>query len=428
LIAFALFATTLSVPSSEAQTTFRVIACMHQLGPAVGLTEASPGLFLSVGGYGYQGAFSITPQGAITDLGRFPNGYNVQSQLVGGADGRFYSATELGVSPATVFSVTSTPGSKLVYQPQQFVPCLTANMPDGTFLARGVGLANGLPDLFKVDADGVVTPLHQFPSGARLPNTAIYGSDRNYYGVDNLHDDSGSVYRVTPTGSFTKILTFPVGSFLTSNYVALLQSIDGNLYGATTPGGANGTGTIYRLTLAGQYTPLYEFPKGSVANPTDLIEGSDGNLYGATLGANSVLFRVTKTGQYTLLHAMNAYLDGQCQCLLTQGSDGTIYGTTLLGGTPGVGDVFALDAGLPKPAPWPRACEPQSGPAGTRVRLWGANLLAASVQFGGAAATGVSSSGSSYIWATVPQGAVTGPITVTTPGGAYTTQSVFTVQ
>jgi uncharacterized repeat protein (TIGR03803 family) len=209
--------------------------------------------------------------------------------------------------------------------------------------------------------------------------------------------------------------------------VALLQASDGNLYGATTSGGANGTGTIYRLSLGGAYTPLYTFPKGSVYAPTALIEASDGNLYGATIGTYSVLFRVSRSGQYTLMHNMNGYADGQCQCLLTQGSDGVIYGTAMLGGTPGLGTVFALDAGLPKPAPRAQHFTPTSGAAGTKVMFWGYDLLSASVEFNGVPATAVQNSGSNYVWAMVPGGATTGPITITTPGGTVTTHASFTV-
>jgi hypothetical protein len=62
------------------------------------------------------------------------------------------------------------------------------------------------------------------------------------------------------------------------------------------------------------------------------------------------------------------------------------------------------------------------------VRIWGANLLSATVQFNGVPAVAVSSSGPNYVWATVPAGATTGPISVTTPGGSNTTQASFTVQ
>jgi hypothetical protein len=138
-----------------------------------------------------------------------------------------------------------------------------------------------------------------------------------------------------------------------------------------------------------------------------------------------LLFKVSAAGQYTQLYQMSAI---GCLCLLTQGSDGIIYGTAQVGGPYGAGAVFALDAGLPKPAPWSQHFTPQSGPAGTQVRLRGSNLLAASVQFNGVAATAVSNSGPNYVYATVPSGATTGPITITTPGGTFTTTANFTVQ
>ena len=103
-------------------------------------------------------------------------------------------------------------------------------------------------------------------------------------------------------------------------------------------------------------------------------------------------------------------------------------GSAVAGGIYGGGVYFALDAGQPKPAPRPQRFNPQSGAVGAKVLIWGSNLLSASVRFNGTAATVVSSSGSNYIWATVPPGATTGPVTVTTPGGTYTTKASFVVR
>jgi IPT/TIG domain len=70
---------------------------------------------------------------------------------------------------------------------------------------------------------------------------------------------------------------------------------------------------------------------------------------------------------------------------------------------------------------------PTSGPVGTSVTLTGTNLNPpTSVTFGGAVA-GVSSSSPTQIVATVPPGAMTGPIVVTTPTGTYTSATNFTV-
>ena len=120
--------------------------------------------------------------------------------------------------------------------------------------------------------------------------------------------------------------------------------------------------------------------------------------------------------------------DGVCPCWLTQASDGIFYGKASTGGRSGVGTVFALDAGLTKPAPQALFFTPQSGAVGQPVRIWGYNLLSAAVRFNGAAATEVSSAGSNYVWATVPAGATSGPITVATPGGVTRTAASFTLE
>ncbi|MGO4879738.1 MAG: IPT/TIG domain-containing protein [Bryobacteraceae bacterium] len=285
---------------------------------------------------------------------------------------------------------------------------------------------------------GNITPIYEFPSGEQLPGNAIYATDGNYYGVSwqevvgGRSGTGGYIYRVTPSGSLTKLYTLPSGTFNTyaSNFVPVIEATDGNFYGVTTGGGATGWGSVYRLTPGGQYATLYSFTEGPGAWPQALIQASDGNLYAASLGHRSggQISRISTAGEYTVMRNMNSTGDGgQCECLIVQGSDGVIYGTAQGGGAGG-GTVFALDAGLPKPAPQALRFAPAAGPAGTEVRIWGYNLLRATVEFNGAAATAVHSSGPNYVWATVPAGATTGPITVATPGGTVTTQATFTVE
>jgi len=414
------------------QATYRIVAYMDKYDQPAGLVEGSQGLFYGIAGAYTTVGFSVTPQGSMTILASFPSGYNVQSLFAAGSNGRLYSTVEQGARPGTMFSVDSAPGKEL-YPPQTLVPRLTQGLPDGTFLATASADA-GLWSLAKADLTGTVTSLAQFPSNGRLLGAAIYASDGNYYGNAGVTTAStGYIFRVTPSGSLTNIYSFPAGTFIGYN-APLLQADDGNLYGAAPSGGANASGIIYELTLDGQYTLLYTFPKDNNGGPTSLIEGSDGNLYGATLGnfgagGHGQFFRITKTGQYTLLYALsNPTHDGACQCDMVLGSDGIIYGTAQGAGRTGAGAVFALDAGMPKPRPWAKKFGPQSGPAGTRVRIWGSNLLSPSVQFNGVPAAEVAGSGPNYVWATVPAGATTGPITVTTPGGSNATQANFTVQ
>jgi uncharacterized repeat protein (TIGR03803 family) len=425
-----LCAIALTTASAAAQPTFHVIAYRNTLGGPGGILEGSPGLFYFAT-TSDSAMLSITPQGAETVLASFPSGYQMQGPVVSGRNGRFYEAVEVGGDPANVFSVSPPAGSRQVYSPQSLVPLLTQNLPGGTLLGTALATAGSPWYVATVDLKGVVAPIYQFPAGDEAL-TVTYASDGNYYGL--AENGPGYLFRVTPSGVLTKLVNFPSDSLLPNSYTPLLQASDGNLYGVTNYGGTNSTGTIYRVTLSGQYALLYTFPNDQNSSPSALIEGSDGNLYGATLGhitggGHSELFRITKSGQYTLLFAMsNITAAGACQCSLVQGSDGDIYGTAISGGPNNGGVIFALELGLPKPAPRAQHFGPASGAVGTRVLLWGSNLLSASVQFNGVAATAVSNSGSNYVLATVPPGATTGPITITTPGGTVTTKESFTVE
>ena len=80
------------------------------------------------------------------------------------------------------------------------------------------------------------------------------------------------------------------------------------------------------------------------------------------------------------------------------------------------------------PAPTVSGFLPASGPVGTSVTITGADLAdATAVSFNGAAATSFTVVSGAQITATVPEGAATGPITVTTPGGTGTSATSFTV-
>jgi len=399
------------------------------------MVEGAPGVFYSEAGQsGPHLALSITGEGQKTILATVQSPDQIPSLLVSGPNGRFYSVIEQGTHPAHVFSVAPEPDSQRTYAGQNLHPILTQNLPDGELLAMAVAPAQFVWSLAKVDLEGAVKSIYQFPPSER-PRAAIYASDGNYYGVaQTANSSAGYLYRVTQAGVLTKLYSFPDKTFTGFFAVPLVEAGDGNLYGAISNGGANGTGTIYRISFSGRYTLLYSFPKGNLGGPSALIEGSDGKLYGATLGdvkngGYSQLFRIDKTGRYSVVYSMQTQrIDGACQCSLVQGSDGIIYGSAVAGGIYGGGLYFALDAKQPKPAPKAQRFNPRSGAVGTKVLIWGANLLSASVRFKGAAAAVVSNSGSNYIWATVPKGAGTGPITVTTPGGSYTTKETFVVQ
>jgi uncharacterized repeat protein (TIGR03803 family) len=131
----------------------------------------------------------------------------------------------------------------------------------------------------------------------------------------------------------------------------LIQATDGNIYGTTALGGTDNFGTIFMVTPDGTETVLYAFKSGATrltvgpdgAEPAaGVTEGSDGNFYGtaAAGGANGggTLFRLTPTGAFTVLYSFG-HFDGP-DTTLVQGSDGNLYGATYGGGANNLGYFF----------------------------------------------------------------------------------------
>lgn len=273
--------------------SLRVIASADHYGPPSGLVEAAPRLFYSNGGSAGQVLFSMTAGGVSSKLADLPVGDYVQAPLVAAANGLFYSAAAHRLDPVSLFSIGAVAGSLWLYAPQTIDPMLTQNLPDGSLLGVAVTLsATPIYSLVRCGLDGKVSTLRQFPSGERLPHTAFLGSDGSYYGVSMLPDGAGYVYSLTPPDNFKKLLSFPSNSLHGNPVdVPLLEGDDANLYGATTSGGPQGAGTIYKLSPAGSYNQLYSFPRKDFSfSPTALIEASDGDLYGTTLEARASFF------------------------------------------------------------------------------------------------------------------------------------------
>ena len=183
--------------------------------------------------------------------------------------------------------------------------------------------------------------------------TETFMGRRWVVGPANPADGCGTIFEITPAGQLTPLYSFGFsdGAF---PYAGLIQATNGNFYGTTSAGGTNGQGTVFGITQSGQLTTLYNFC--SQSNCADgslpyagLIQASDGNLYGTTQdgGASGygTTFGITLDGQLSTLHSFDltdgAYPDGGLLEL-----NGDLYGTPYFGGTRLDGTVFSLPVGL----------------------------------------------------------------------------------
>ena len=155
----------------------------------------------------------------------------------------------------------------------------------------------GCGTIFKVTPAGGFSVLHNLngTSDGSQPGPLVEGSDGNLYGValEGGVNSSGTFFRITPSGSFTVLYPFTGGA--NGAYpIAITLANDGNFYGTTIGGGSltvtrYGYGTIFKITPSGTFTSLYSFSGGSPdgGTPDGLVQGSDGFLYGSTQEAGN---------------------------------------------------------------------------------------------------------------------------------------------
>jgi uncharacterized repeat protein (TIGR03803 family) len=182
-------------------------------------------------------------------------------------------------------------------------------------------------------------PPHNF-DGAGPWTTLVQASDGNLYGTcgGGGANGNGTVFRITPDGALTTLYSFSPTDAHGANAdganpaFSLILGKDGNLYGICYNGGVHDCGTIFRITTSGTFSTLCSLDNHSKPvgkHPNSLIQGSDGNFYGTCFDGGTVfigsVFRVTPDGAYTTLHSFTSPDGGYPQCLI-QASDGCLYG------------------------------------------------------------------------------------------------------
>jgi uncharacterized repeat protein (TIGR03803 family) len=374
--------------------------------------------------------FTITVDGILNVLYRFDvvHGYFPEGGLSLGKDGKFYGSTLGGGAnnQGTIFRTTKSRGLTLLYSFKGATDGSDPEAPpiqgtDGSFYGTtGAGTA------YKITSAGSFTPLGSLPGQSRAP--LLQGTDGNFYGTT-----LNAVFKMTPKGIVTTLYTFD-GTHGDSPYAPVLQASDGNFYGTTAWGGRYGQGVVFKLTRQGTITVLHNFPdpnypKDGSQPHAGLVQATDGNLYGVATyggaGGGGVIFQITPAGIYSILHNFDDARGGGVRPESTpmQHTNGKIYGMTSHGGGAREGVVYSLDVGL---GPF-FSLVSTSGKVGKTIEVLGQGFTGTSaVSFNGTSATFKAVS-DTYLTTTVPSGATTGFVTVTTPSGKLTSNKQFRV-
>jgi uncharacterized repeat protein (TIGR03803 family) len=391
-------------------------------------------------------AFRMAANGSVTTLHTFagPEGA-VPTGLIQGRDGLFYGTAtyggEEGISPllpgpGTIFRMNAA-GTVTVLHVFEggsagFRPGPIVQGADGALYGHASG-GVGSGSLFwgfvyRFDPmTGVLRHLHDFVSSdGRFPTGRLFqASDGFFYGTTNEGGlwNSGVVYKVDADGNFSLLHSlsplYPGEGSQPKGGV--IQASDGYFYGTT----ESGYGSIFRMDAAGNFTVMHRFDAYASDGwkpVSGLIEGRDGFLYGTAPSGGrgfpgfpspyGVVYRMDKSGGFTVLRTFTGPDGRRPLAGLMQGLDGLLYGSTSLGGASGLGVLFRMEAAISTPVPLPTlaqlAFSPSSvvGGQSSSGTLW----LRGPAPSGGAVVT-LSSNAPAV---------VSVPATVTVPAGAWT--------
>jgi uncharacterized repeat protein (TIGR03803 family) len=232
-----------------------------------------------------------------------PDGENPYGGLVQGTDGNLYGTTKFGGASGlgTVFKITPSGALTTLYNFCSQAGCTDGHGPmaglvqatNGDFYGTTVyGGANTNPDapdgggtVFEITPRGELTVLYSFCSQSGCTDGEypvaglIQASNGDFYGTTSSagancsYPCGGTIFKITPSGTLTTLHSFCSQPGCTDGgapFAGLVQAADGDLYGTTSEGGADGQdGTVFKITPSGTLTTLYSFCSESGAQTVD---------------------------------------------------------------------------------------------------------------------------------------------------------------
>jgi len=394
------------------------------------------------------GVFKITPAGVETLVVSFPGtwvncGY---SGLTLAMDGNFYGTCQVSGANNAGFIYRVTPAGGLTDIYDFLNRTTDACCPLGALVLGANGdlygttgdlSASSAQVAFSISTKGAYKTLYTFANGNSVPSLLTAGGDGNFYGTEADADGFGNVggiFRIAAGGTFKLLYGFDNTVNVAGPSSGVVRASNGKLYGTTAFPSGTGNGALYDVTAGGVLTDIYNFPAALNFDESanNMMQASNGNLYGASYnggtGANGGLYELTSANVFSSYSfAANSNMGSGPKAPLMQNTNGIIYGSTYSGtGVAGLGAAFQLNIGA---APFISLVTPvYSGKVASTVGILGQGFSSSSVvKFGGTAATTTTLTGTTYILAAVPTGALTGDVTVTTGSTKLSTTASYKI-
>ncbi len=293
---------------------------------------------------------------------------NPFGSLVQATDNKLYGMTQTGGANALGTIFQYDPATNIYIDKIDFSGAATGDTPlgsliqatDGTLYGMtSAGGANGFGVLFqynpltnilidKFDFSGIA-------SGDTPLGSLVQAIDGTLYGVTSAGGANafGTLFQFNPvTNVFTNKFDFNGAISGNTPFGSLIQAGDGNLYGLTSAGGANGFGTLFQFDpVANIFINKFDFT-GVVTGDTplgSLIQATNGNLYGLASagGANGfgTLFQFDPVVNIFVnkFDFSSATTGDTPMGTLKEASNGMLYGLTSAGGANGAGTLFQFD-------------------------------------------------------------------------------------
>jgi len=312
--------------------------------------------------------FQVTTNGSLGTLVSFNdiNGAIPYGGLLLAKNGAFYGTCDSGgtygdgttfkyVAGGILTTLTSLNGNNGMYS----VAGLAQGADNNYYGTALEGGPYGYGTLFRISGViGSQTNLISFDGthGAYPSPVLVTGSDGDFYGTTEnggTNGGAGTVFKLSLSGQLTVIYNFTGLNDGSVPVAGLVAGVDGNFYGTTYSGGSNSLGTVFKITPAGALTTLWSFTGGNDGDSPwgGLVQAQDGNLYGTAQAGGAygfgTVFQISPTGQFTPLVQFDDFIGSEPSGALVQGTDGNLYGTTQLGGAAGVGSIFRLSLNGP---------------------------------------------------------------------------------